>query len=49
MSGTFATDESLDEAWGLIYRAVAGTDTITFYAREVPAVDLPFSLFAVRK
>lgn len=49
MSGTFATDESLDEAWGLIYRAVAGADTITFYAREVPAVDLPFSLFAVRK
>ena len=49
MSGTYATDESLDEAWGLIYRAVAGADTITFYAREVPAVDLPFSLFAVRK
>ena len=49
MSGTYATDESRDEAWGLIYRAVAGADTITFYAREVPAVDLPFSLFAVRK
>lgn len=49
MSGAYATDESLDEAWGLIYRAVAGADTITFYAREVPAVDLPFSLFAVRK
>ena len=49
MSGTYATDEALDEAWGLIYRAVTGADTITFYAREVPAVDLPFSLFAVRK
>lgn len=49
MSGTYATDESLDEAWGLIYRAVAGADTITFYAREVPAIDLPFSLFVVRE
>lgn len=49
MSGTYATDELRDEAWGVIYRAVTSADTITFYAKEKPNVELPFSLLCIRK
>jgi len=48
MSGVFATDELIADAWGLIYRAVATTNTITFYATEKPTVSLPIQLKAVR-
>ena len=48
MSGTFATDEAIAEAWGLIYRAVTTTDTITFYATEKPTASLPLQIKVVR-
>ena len=48
MSGVFATDELIAEAWGLIYRAVATTNTITFYATEKPTVSLPLQFKVVR-
>ena len=49
MSGTWATDEALEDAWGLIFRAVTAANLITFYARQKPDVALPFSLLCVRK
>lgn len=48
MSGTFATDEKRAEAWAYIYRAVTSANTITFYATEKPAVDLPLQIKVVR-
>lgn len=36
------------EAWGLIYRAVTGTDTITFYATAVPATAFTLQARVVR-
>ena len=49
MSGTWATDEALEDAWGLIFRAVTAAIQITFYAKQKPDVALPFSLLCVRK
>jgi hypothetical protein len=48
MSGTFATDEARQEAWGYIYRAVTSANTITFYATEKPTVSLPIQIKVVR-
>jgi len=48
MSGVFATDELISSSWGLVYRAVATTDTITFYATEKPTVSLPLQFKVVR-
>jgi hypothetical protein len=48
MSGTFATDEARQEAWGCIYRAVTSANTITFYATEKPTVSLPLQIKVVR-
>lgn len=48
MSGTFATDEARQEAWGYVYRAVTSANTITFYAVEKPAVALPIQIKVVR-
>lgn len=48
MSGTFATDEARQEAWGFIYRAVTSANTITFYATEKPTVSLPIQVKVVR-
>jgi hypothetical protein len=36
------------EAWGLIYRAVTGTNTITFYATAVPATAITLQAKVVR-
>lgn len=33
--------EAISGAWGLIYRGVTATDTVTFYANEIPEVDIP--------
>lgn len=48
MSGTYSTDEARIEAWGYIYRAVTGADSITFYATDKPTVDLPIQIRVVR-
>ena len=33
--------EAISGAWGLIYRGVTTTDTVTFYANDIPEVDIP--------
>ena len=48
MSGTYATDEARQEAWGNIYRAVTSANTITFYATEKPTIALPLQIKVVR-
>lgn len=48
MYGDYATDEQRIEAWGYIYRAVTGTNSITFYATEKPTIDLPIQIKVVR-
>lgn len=41
-SGTYATDQSREEGWLNIYRAVTAANRITFYAHEKPTVAIPF-------
>ena len=41
-SGTYATDQSREEGWLNIYRAVTAANRITFYAHEKPTVSIPF-------
>lgn len=48
MSGTFATDDLIIDAWGLVYRAVTTANTITFYATKKPTVSLPMQIKVVR-
>ena len=48
MSGTYSTDQQRSEQWGYIYRAVTGTNQITFYATEKPTVSLPIQIKVVR-
>ena len=47
MSGTYSTDQRRIEQWGYIYRAVTGTNQITFYASEKPTVSLPIRVKVV--
>lgn len=48
-SSTFATAEAELEAYGNIYRMVAGADTLTVYATEPTEVAIPIQIKAVRK
>ena len=48
MSGTYSTDAARAEAWGYIYRAVTGANSITFYATDKPTVNLPIQIRVVR-
>ena len=48
MSGTYATDEARQEAWGNIYRITTAANSITLYAKEKPTVSLPIQLKVVR-
>lgn len=48
-SNVYATAVAEDTAWGSIYRAVATTNTITFYAKEEPTVALTFKARCIRK
>lgn len=41
-SGTYSTDQSREEGWLNIYRAVTAANKITFYAHEKPTVSIPF-------
>lgn len=48
-SNVYATAVAEDTAWGQIYKAVATTNTITFYAKEKPTVALTFKARCIRK
>lgn len=48
LSGTYANEVTLLENWAKVYRAVPGTDTLTFYAHSVPSVDLTLEVTVVR-
>lgn len=48
-SDVYATAVAEDTAWGQIYKAVATTNTITFYAKEKPTVALTFKARCIRK
>ncbi len=48
MSGTYATDDARTKAWGHIYRAVTSDNSITFYAKNKPTVELPIQIRVVR-
>lgn len=48
-SDTYATAESQIEGWANIYRAVATSNTITFYATDKPTIALPFQVRCIRK
>jgi hypothetical protein len=36
--------DGLLEAWALVYRADSGTNQITYYAKEIPAIDIPVKI-----
>lgn len=48
MSGTYATDEARQEAWGMVYRAVTSVNKLTVYATDKPEVSIPIQLKVVR-
>lgn len=48
-SDSYATAETEEEDWGLIYKASAEDNVVTFYAIEKPSVALNFNLRAVMK
>ena len=41
-SGTYATDQSMEEAWLNVYRATTAANSITFYAHDKPTVAINF-------
>lgn len=48
LSGTYATDIAMLEAWGCVYRIVTSDNTVTLYATAKPLVSLPIQLKVVR-
>ena len=48
-SDTYETAQAQIEAWGEIYRAVAGANKLTVYATSAPTVSIPIQIRAVRK
>lgn len=48
MSGTYATDTAVREAWSSVYRAVSSANTITFYSDEVPSEDISVQILCIR-
>lgn len=47
-SSTYSNVETIQTDWSKIYRAVSGAGTITFYASEVPTIDIPLQIKVVR-
>lgn len=47
-TGTYATDITMQQNWGKVYRAVTSTDTITFYATAVPSADIPLKVKVIK-
>jgi len=48
MSGTYGTDIERSSQWNYVYRAVTGANSITFYAKTKPTIDLPVQIKVVR-
>ena len=48
MSGTYDTDIERSSQWNYVYRAVTSANSITFYAKTKPTVDLPVQIKVVR-
>ena len=48
-SDTYETAQAQIEAWGEIYRAVAGANKLTVYATDATTVSIPIQIRAVRK
>jgi len=48
MSGTYGTDIERSSQWNYVYRAVTGDNSITFYAKTKPTIDLPIQIKVVR-
>lgn len=46
-SSDFETASEQIDAYGLIYKAVAGDDTLTVYGTDIPEVDLPINILCV--
>ena len=46
-SSDYADVASIETAWSKVYRAVTSTDTITFYASEVPTIAIPITIKVV--
>lgn len=47
-TGTWATDEAIREAWALITRITAGTNTLNITAEAVPSVQIPLQVRCFR-
>lgn len=47
-SGTYATDQTAEEAWLNVYRAVTSSGSITFYAHDKPTVAIPIQIKLIR-
>ena len=47
-SGTYATDLTMTNNWGQVYRITTGTNSITIYAHEVPSANIPIALKVVK-
>lgn len=47
-SGTYATDVTMRNNWGLIYDYDTSLNTLTFYADSVPSADIPLKLTVIR-
>jgi len=48
MSGTYDTDIERSSQWNYVYRAVTEANSITFYAKTKPTIDLPVQIKVVR-
>lgn len=47
-SSTYSNVETIQTSWSKVYRAVSDAGTITFYASEIPTIDIPLQIKVVR-
>lgn len=47
-SADYEDISTIQSAWFNVYRKVAGADKITFYSHEVPSIDIPLNVIALR-
>lgn len=47
-SATYSDVATIQSDWANVYRGVTSADTITFYASEVPTIDIPLQIKVVR-
>jgi len=47
-SATYSDIATIQSDWANVYRGVTSADTITFYASEVPTIDIPLGIKVVR-